>query len=38
MDFVKAKMRVTGREAGVEYGEGYVVTRIPAIDSLLDLH
>jgi bacillithiol biosynthesis deacetylase BshB1 len=37
MDFVKAKMRVTGREAGVEYGEGYVVTRIPAIDSLLDL-
>lgn len=38
IDFVKAKMRVTGREAGVEYGEGYVVTRIPAVDSLLDLH
>ncbi len=35
MDFLRARMRETGRVAGVEYAEGFTVERPPATDDIL---
>jgi len=37
MAFLRARMRETGRPAGVEYGEGFTVERPPGIKDILDL-
>ncbi|HNQ61519.1 MAG TPA: bacillithiol biosynthesis deacetylase BshB1 [Bacteroidia bacterium] len=37
IDFLPARAREMGRQAGVSYAEGFTVERIPAISSLKDL-
>ena len=37
MEFLRSRMRETGRPAGVEYGEGFTVERAPGINDILDL-
>jgi N-acetylglucosamine malate deacetylase 1 len=36
-DMVEAKMRVFGRDAGVEFAEGFTVERVPLVDNLFSL-
>ena len=38
LSFVMARMRVFGREIGVEYAEGFTVERKPGISNLFDLY
>jgi bacillithiol biosynthesis deacetylase BshB1 len=37
MEFVKAKMRVYGRDIKVEFAEGFTVERVPGVDDLMKL-
>lgn len=37
LDFVQARMREFGRPVGVQYGEGFTVERLPAVNLLTDL-
>lgn len=37
MDFVKAKMRVMGRDINVEFAEGFTVERVVGVEDLLSL-
>ncbi len=37
LDFVRAKARVYGRQAGYEFAEGFVVARPPGVRNLLEL-
>lgn len=37
LEFIKAKNRVFGRSAGVEFAEGFNVARIPGVKDLFDL-
>lgn len=38
LDFMEAKARVFGRSAQVQYAEGFILTRTPAVRDLFDLH
>lgn len=37
MEFLRSRMRETGRPAGVEYGEGFTVERTPGVKNIFDL-
>lgn len=37
LEFVKAKMRVFGRDIQAEFGEGFTVERVPGVEDLLKL-
>jgi bacillithiol biosynthesis deacetylase BshB1 len=37
LDMVEARMRVLGRDAGVEFAEGFTVERVPLVDNLFSL-
>ncbi len=37
LDYIKARARVHGRQIGVDYGEGFNVTRVIGTDDLLNL-
>lgn len=38
LDFMKAKAQVFGRPAQVQYAEGFICARTPAVGNLFDLH